>query len=284
MTGPRPVVAFLTDFGAGSEYVGALHALIARDCPDADRVDLAHDIPPGDVRGAALALARLVVLIPGAIVVAVVDPGVGTARRAAAVALDGGGALVGPDNGLLAPAAVALGARAAVALAPPPPAIPATFHGRDLFAPAAAPVSPGGRRWPSWGRRSRRPSSSPPPSAPDRRGRRPDRPPSRHRRLRQPGAPRARLGSRRGGLHEGRPDLRRGHRPPPPGHGGPGLRRRGPQGDAGPHRRARHGRPGGQRRQRRGTARRAPGSDGHLGALVARLRRRAIASASASSA
>jgi len=139
----RPVVAFLTDFGAGSEYVGALHAVVARECPEADRIDLAHDIPAGDVRGGALALARLVTLIPGAIVVAVVDPGVGTTRRAAAVAVEDGGALVGPDNGLLAPAARALGASRAVELAPPPADAPATFHGRDLFAPAAARLAAG---------------------------------------------------------------------------------------------------------------------------------------------
>ncbi len=140
--GTRPVVTLLTDFGAGSEHVGALHAVIAAACPEADRVDLAHDLVAGDIRAGALVLARLAPLLPGAIHLAVVDPGVGTGRRAAAVALEGGGALVGPDNGLLGPAAAALGARAAVTLEPRPD-VPATFHGRDLFAPAAARLAAG---------------------------------------------------------------------------------------------------------------------------------------------
>ncbi|MGD9571829.1 MAG: S-adenosyl-l-methionine hydroxide adenosyltransferase family protein [Thermoleophilia bacterium] len=138
----RPVVGLLTDFGPGTEHVGALHAVIAAGCPAADRIDLAHDVPAGDVRAGAVLLARLAALLPAAVHVAVVDPGVGTERRAAAVGLAGGGALVGPDNGLLGPAAAALGATAAVALAAPEgPA--ATFHGRDLFAPVAARLAAG---------------------------------------------------------------------------------------------------------------------------------------------
>lgn len=140
--GARPVVALLTDFGAGSEHVGALHAVVAAGCPAADRVDLAHDLVAGDVRAGALVLARLAPLLPRAVHVAVVDPGVGTDRRAAAVALPTGGALVGPDNGLLGPAAAALGAVAAVAL-PVPTVAAATFHGRDLFAPAAVRLASG---------------------------------------------------------------------------------------------------------------------------------------------
>ena len=143
MSAARPVVTFLTDFGAGSEYVGALHAVVAAGCPAADRIDLAHDIPAGDVAGGALVLARLAPRLPAAVHVAVVDPGVGTGRRALVVPLPGGGALVGPDNGLLAPAARALGAAPAVVLPPPPPGAPATFHGRDLFAPAAARLASG---------------------------------------------------------------------------------------------------------------------------------------------
>jgi S-adenosylmethionine hydrolase len=138
----RPVVAFLTDYGPGSEHVGALHAVIAARCPDAERIDLAHDIPPGDIRMGALVLARMAPLLPAAVHVAVVDPGVGTSRPMVAVALGGGGFLVGPDNGLLGPAALGLGARAAVALEPPP-GTPATFHGRDVLAPAAARLAAG---------------------------------------------------------------------------------------------------------------------------------------------
>lgn len=138
-----PVVALLSDYGPGSEHVGALHAVIAAVCPAAVRVDLAHDLPPGDVRAGAIVLARLAPLVPGAVVVAVVDPGVGTERRAVAVAVGSGGALVGPDNGLLGPAARALGARAGVVLPPLPDDAPATFHGRDLLAPAAARLAAG---------------------------------------------------------------------------------------------------------------------------------------------
>jgi S-adenosyl-L-methionine hydrolase (adenosine-forming) len=137
------IVTLLTDYGPGSEHVGALHAVLAREAPGAERVDLAHDLAAGDVRAGALALARLASLLPAAVHLAVVDPGVGTDRRPAAVSLSGGGALVGPDNGLPAPAADALGAVAAVALTPLPPEAAATFHGRDLFAPAAARLALG---------------------------------------------------------------------------------------------------------------------------------------------
>lgn len=138
----RPIVTFLTDYGPGSEYVGALHAVVAAARPEADRLDLAHDVPPGDARMGALVLARLARVLPEAIHVAVVDPGVGTDRRGVAVALESGGALVGPDNGLLGPAARLLGPRAAAVLEDPP-AASATFHGRDVFAPAAARLAGG---------------------------------------------------------------------------------------------------------------------------------------------
>ena len=113
----RPVVALLTDYGPGSEHVGALHAVVAAGCPGADRVDLAHDVPPGDVRAGAVLLRRLAPLVPAAVVLAVVDPGVGTERRAVAVALAPGGGVVRRGRQDDAPA---------------------TFHGRDLLAPAAA--------------------------------------------------------------------------------------------------------------------------------------------------
>jgi S-adenosyl-L-methionine hydrolase (adenosine-forming) len=139
----RPVVGLLTDYGPGSEHVGALHAVLAASCPEADRVDLAHDLRPGDVRAGALVLARLARLLPAGVLLAVVDPGVGTGRRAVAAALRDGGALVGPDNGLLGPAARERGVRAVVCLPPPSPEAPATFHGRDVLAPVAARIAGG---------------------------------------------------------------------------------------------------------------------------------------------
>src|SRR5690606_7857620 len=120
MSEPVPVT-FLTDYGPGSEHVGALHLVVAAAAPGARTIDLAHDIPPGDIRGGALTLARLAPMLPGAVHVAVVDPGVGGERRGVAVQLGEGGALVGPDNGLLGPAAIGMGAVRAVQLPPPFP-------------------------------------------------------------------------------------------------------------------------------------------------------------------
>lgn len=147
MSRPTPVVTLLTDFGSGSEHVGALHAVLESRCPGIVRIDLAHDVPPGQIRWAAVQLARLAPLLPHAVHLAVVDPGVGTAqRRPVAVGLAGGGALVGPDNGLLGLAARSMDPRWAVLLdgrlTPGSPS--ATFHGRDLFAPAAAHLAGGG--------------------------------------------------------------------------------------------------------------------------------------------
>jgi S-adenosylmethionine hydrolase len=143
---PLPV-AFLTDYGPGSEHVGALHAVVAARCPGAERIDLAHDVEPGDVRWGALLLARLTALLPPAVVCAVVDPGVGTERRGLAAALGDGRSVVGPDNGLLGPVCAALGAEAVVELASAEhrrEPVAATFHGRDVFAPAAAHLAGAG--------------------------------------------------------------------------------------------------------------------------------------------
>ena len=141
------IITLLTDYGPGTEHVGALHAVLAARCPDADRIDLAHDLPPGDVRMGAVVLARLVPLAPVGVHVAVVDPGVGTARRGVAVALTDGRYLVGPDNGVLHATCAAIGVSAAVELVSPAhrrePIAP-TFHGRDVFAPAAAHLAEGG--------------------------------------------------------------------------------------------------------------------------------------------
>ena len=137
-------VSFLTDYGLDDEFVGVVKAVHPRPRPARRRsIDLTHGIRPFDVRGGSLALARAIPYVAEGVVLAVVDPGVGTARRAVAVEVAGGaGVLVGPDNGLLAPAvAIVGGAERAVELtnAEYHLAAPgATFAGRDVFAPVAA--------------------------------------------------------------------------------------------------------------------------------------------------
>ena len=136
-------VSLLTDYGSDDEFAGVLASVLRDMAPHATVVDLTHGIRPFDVRGGSLALARAIPYVADGVVVAVVDPGVGTARKAIAVEVAGGaGVLVGPDNGLLAPAvAVAGGAERAVELTDESfhLATPgATFAGRDIFAPVAA--------------------------------------------------------------------------------------------------------------------------------------------------
>jgi S-adenosyl-L-methionine hydrolase (adenosine-forming) len=142
----RPIL-FVSDFGLDDEYVGLCHAVMARIAPDARVIDLHHGVPPQGVIAGALTLAQAVAYAPDdAVYLAVVDPGVGTRRRGIA-AEAGPGTLVGPDNGLLALAAEALGGvRRAVALEPGrvvPWSVSDTFHGRDVFAPAAACLAGG---------------------------------------------------------------------------------------------------------------------------------------------
>lgn len=136
-------VSFLTDYGTRDEFVGVVKAVIRDLAPHAMVIDLSHHVPPFDVRAGALTLARTVNYLPSGVVLAVVDPGVGTSRRAIAVEVAGGeGVMVGPDNGLLAPAvSMAGGAGRAVVLDNPDyhlPSAGSTFAGRDIFAPAAA--------------------------------------------------------------------------------------------------------------------------------------------------
>ncbi|HWL45315.1 MAG TPA: SAM-dependent chlorinase/fluorinase [Ilumatobacter sp.] len=136
-------VSLLTDYGTTDEFAGVVKAVIRDLAPHVGVIDLTHDIAPFDVRAGALALARCISYVPAGVVVGVVDPGVGTSRRAVAIEVAGGeGVLVGPDNGLLAPAvAMAGGAERAVELTNPEyhlVAPGATFAGRDIFAPAAA--------------------------------------------------------------------------------------------------------------------------------------------------
>src|SRR5262245_49084879 len=136
-------VSLLTDYGLDDEFVGVVKSVIRDLAPHVTVVDLSHGVRPFAARAGSLALARAIPYVAAGIVLGVVDPGVGTSRKAIAVEVgDGAGVLVGPDNGLLAPAvALAGGATRAVELDNPAfqlEAPGATFAGRDVFAPAAA--------------------------------------------------------------------------------------------------------------------------------------------------
>lgn len=142
-------ISLLTDYGLQDEFVGVLKSVIADMAPHARITDLTHGIPPFDVRAGSLALARAVQYVPAGIVIAVVDPGVGSARRAIAVEVAGGnGIFLGPDNGLLASGiAMAGGADRAFELTNTELHLNApgtTFAGRDVFAPVAAFLANGG--------------------------------------------------------------------------------------------------------------------------------------------
>lgn len=143
---PGPTtVYFLSDYGLDDEFVGVVHAVLARRAPRARVIDLGHRVRPFDVRGAALLLERAVGHLGPGVVLAVVDPGVGGSRRAIVVEVSSTGGprwFVGPDNGLLVGAAERGGAiERAVELAPPRAA--GTFDGRDVLAPAAAAICAG---------------------------------------------------------------------------------------------------------------------------------------------
>ncbi|MGH8927022.1 MAG: SAM hydrolase/SAM-dependent halogenase family protein, partial [Acidimicrobiia bacterium] len=139
-------VSFLSDFGLLDEYVGVVHGVIYRVSPGSRVIDITHAIPAGDVRAGALALTRAVQYLPSGVVLALVDPGVGTSRMALAAETEAG-FFVGPDNGLLSPAvAMVGGARAIHAIENPEVIIPgpgSTFQGRDVFAPAAGLLAAG---------------------------------------------------------------------------------------------------------------------------------------------
>jgi S-adenosylmethionine hydrolase len=136
-------ISFLSDYGLDDEFVGVVHSVIRSIAPEVAVVDITHTIAPHDVRAGGLALARSAQYLCPGVVLAVVDPGVGSERRAVAIEVgDGASVLVGPDNGLLA-AAVAMvgGATAAVELTNTEYHLPSpgpTFAGRDIFAPVAA--------------------------------------------------------------------------------------------------------------------------------------------------
>jgi S-adenosylmethionine hydrolase len=137
---PRGIIALLTDFSTADSYVAEMKGVLLSALPGATLVDITHAIPPGDVRSAAHVLGRVRRRFPpGTVHLAVVDPGVGT-ERAALIVAAGGQLFVGPDNGLFTP--VLAEATEIIDLPTPPHAAP-TFHGRDLFAPAAAALAAG---------------------------------------------------------------------------------------------------------------------------------------------
>ena len=148
MATPRPIT-FLSDYGYEDEFAGVCRAVIAQIAPGATLIDLSHGIPRQDVRQGAIVLANALPPCPPGVHLAVVDPGVGSGRRAVAVGAPEGRLLVGPDNGLLTRALDRLGgALEAVELSRSPfrlEPVSATFHGRDLFAPVAAHLALGAR-------------------------------------------------------------------------------------------------------------------------------------------
>jgi S-adenosyl-L-methionine hydrolase (adenosine-forming) len=144
---PREIVTFLSDYGLEDEFVGVCHGVILKIAPHLKILDIHHNILRQDIRHGAIVLQQSVPFMPDSVHLAVVDPGVGTGRRAVAVESKWGEVFVGPDNGLLLPAVESSGGvRRAVSitderflLTP----ISRTFQGRDIFAPAAAHIANG---------------------------------------------------------------------------------------------------------------------------------------------
>ena len=140
-------ITFLSDFGLKDDFVGTCHGVMKRIAPEAQIIDITHGIPPQAVLQGALVLANTVGFMPVGVHLAIVDPGVGGPRRPLVLRDEEDRLYVGPDNGLLLPAAGRGGIAAAHELANPDYAletISRTFHGRDLFSPAAAPLARGG--------------------------------------------------------------------------------------------------------------------------------------------
>lgn len=139
-------ITFLSDFGLKDDFVGTCHGVMKRIAPDAEIIDITHGIPPQAVLQGALVLANTIAYMPVGVHLAVVDPGVGGPRRPLVLRDREDRVYVGPDNGLLLPAAGRMGIAAAHELANPSYAldtISRTFHARDLFAPAAAHLALG---------------------------------------------------------------------------------------------------------------------------------------------
>ena len=139
-------VTFLSDFGLQDDFVGTCHGVIKRIAPDVQIIDITHGIPPRAIVQGALVLANTVPYMPVGVHLAVIDPGVGGPRRELALRDAEGRAYVGPDNGLLLPAAERAGIAEAHEIVNPDYAlspVSRTFHGRDIFAPAAAHLAAG---------------------------------------------------------------------------------------------------------------------------------------------
>lgn len=141
-------ITFLSDYGLDDDFVGVCHGVIARIAPEVRVIDVTHGIARHDIRSGALVLRRALPYMPAGVHLAVVDPGVGGTRRAVALrCADGERMLVGPDNGLLTPAAARLGGvveavdvgRSPLRLRP----LSTSFHGRDIFAAVAAHLACG---------------------------------------------------------------------------------------------------------------------------------------------
>jgi S-adenosyl-L-methionine hydrolase (adenosine-forming) len=130
-------VTFLSDFGLQDDFVGTCHGVIKRIAPETQIIDITHGIPPTEILQGALVLANTIPYMPVGVHLAVVDPGVGGSRRPLALRDAEGRLYVGPDNGLLVPAAERAGPAYALEI------VSRTFHGRDLFAPAAAHLARG---------------------------------------------------------------------------------------------------------------------------------------------
>lgn len=140
-------ITFLTDFGLVDDFVGTCHGVIKRIAPEAEIIDITHGVSPQSVLEGALVLANSLPFLPEGVHLAVVDPGVGSERRAVALRDRNGRLYVGPDNGLLVPAAERCGGIAAARQLVNPSfwlePVSKTFHGRDIFAPVAAHLANG---------------------------------------------------------------------------------------------------------------------------------------------
>ena len=134
-------ITFLSDYGHEDDFVGVCHGVIQRIAPGAVVIDIAHALPPHDTRTAALVLRNTLRYMPQGVHLAIVDPGVGTERRAVALRSADGRLFVGPDNGLFT--RVLHDTAVQVVTLPTPRGAAPTFHGRDLFGPAAAALAAG---------------------------------------------------------------------------------------------------------------------------------------------